>query len=184
MARQNGRTPPPETLTDFPFPDTGRIVQIRKISTLLRAEVRRHVTARPEFAQPQPPISSVDYGDGTVTIPNPSHPIYQQLLADWNRRVNEETGQRLKSLAIRRGVVCEVDAAAVAQVRAEAGIDLSEYDDHYVYVAFVCVGSEDDWTDLLRAIFERSIPQEAAIQAHIDTFQPDISQATAVQSES
>jgi hypothetical protein len=186
MAHPNGRAAPPEKLTDFTFVDTGRTVQIRKVSTLLRAEVRRQVVASPGYAEPQPPTSTVDYGDGQVTIPNPAHPIYQQLHADWTRRVNEETGARLKRIAIRRGVVCAVDQAAVEAARADAaadGTDLAEYDDHYVYVAFVCVGSEDDWTDLLKAIFERSAPQEAAIQAHIATFQPAVSGAAAVQPE-
>lgn len=176
-ARTNGRHAPPEKLYPFTFADTGRDVQIRKISTLLRAEVRRQVTALPEFAKPQPPQSTVDYGDGTVTIPNPAHPVYQQLLAAWASRVNEEVGARLKQIAIRRGVVADIDADAVKRARAEAredGLDLGAYDDHYVYVAFVCVGSEDDWTDLLKAIFERSSPQEAAIQAHIASFPPDV----------
>jgi hypothetical protein len=177
MAQQNGRTPPPEKLYDFTFQDTGRTVQIRKVSTLLRAETRRQVIGAPGFEEPTPPKSKVDYGEGEVLIPNPAHPTYQALLKQWNERVTEETGQRLRKLAIRRGVVCAVDDSAVARVRADAledGMDLSMYDDHYTYVAFVCVGSESDWTDLLKAVFERSAPQEAAIAAHIATFQPDV----------
>jgi hypothetical protein len=153
MARQNGRTPPVEKLYDFLFQDTGRQVQIRKVSSLLRAEIRRQVIASPGFEEPRPPLSTVDYGDGNVQIPNPAHPLYQELRKEWLRRVTEETGQRLKTIAIRRGVVCEVDAAAVAAARADAaqdGIDLTLYDDHEVYVAFICVGSDDDYTDLLR----------------------------------
>jgi hypothetical protein len=184
MSQKNGRTPPPEVLYDHTFQDTGRSVQIRKVSSLLRQETRRQVTQAVGFEEPQPPTSTVDYGDGSVTIPNYAHPIYQDLKRDWNARVNEETGLRLKRLAIRRGVVCEVDHAAVASVRADMaaeGIDLAGFDDHYVYVAFVCVGSDDDWTDLLKAIFERSSPQEAAIQAHIAGFQPDLPGETALQ---
>lgn len=177
MAQKNGRTPPPETLYDFTFQDTGRTVQIRKVSSLLRQETRRQVMQSPGFEEPKPPTSTVDYGDGDVTILNPAHPIYQTLRRDWSERVNEETGARLKRIAIRRGVVCEIDQTAVASVRddmAAEGVDLSSFDDHYVYVAFVCVGSDDDWTDLLKAIFERSAPQEAAVQAHIAAFQPDV----------
>lgn len=186
MSQKNGRTPPPEVLYDHTFQDTGRVVQIRKVSSLLRAETRRQVAASPGFDEPQPPTSKVDYGEGAVTIPNPSHPVYQELRREWANRVAEETGARLKKIAIRRGVVCEVDHLAVANVRAvmaDAGVDLSAFDDHYVYVAFVCVGSDDDWTDLLKAIFERSAPQEAAIQAHIASFQPDVPGAPALQSE-
>jgi hypothetical protein len=177
MAQKNGRTPPPEKLYDFTFEDTGRSVQIRKVSTLLRAEIRRQVVALPAFAEPQPPQAEVDYGEGKVKIPNPAHPIYQQLKSEWNRRVLDEVAARLKRRAIQHGVVVEVDLDAVAQARAHAaedGIDLSAYDDHYVYVAFVCVGSESDWTDLLKAVFERAAPQEAAVQAHIASFPADV----------
>lgn len=187
MAQKNGRTPPPEILYDHTFQDTGRTVQIRKVSSLLRQETRRQVAQSPGFEEPQPPQSKVDYGEGEVLISNHQHPVYQDLKRDWNARVNEETGARLKRLAIRRGVVCEVDAAAVAAVRADMaalGVDLSAFDDHYVYVAFVCVGGDNDWTELLKAIFERAAPQEAAIQAHIASFPADLPGQAALQSES
>lgn len=177
-SRHNGRVAPPEKLHPFTSEDTGRTVQVRKISTLLRAEVRRQVIAQSDFAKPDPPMSEVDYGDGKIRVPNPAHPVYQQLIRDWNIRVNEAVGARLKEIAIRRAVVCEVDRDAVTAARADAaedGIDLSGFDDHYVYVAFVVIGSEDDWTDLLKVIFERSAPQEAAIQAHIAAFPADVS---------
>lgn len=185
MSQKHGRTPPPETLYDFTFADTGRTVQIRKVSSLLRAETRRQVTQTPGFEEPTPPLSTVDYGDGQITIPNPAHPVYQDLRRAWSARVSDETGARLRQLAIQRGVVCEVDADAVSAVRADMaalGVDLADFDDHYVYVAFVCVGSDDDWTDLLKAIFERSAPQEAAVHAHIEAFQPDLQGQAAVQS--
>jgi hypothetical protein len=186
MAQKNGRTPPPETLYDFTFPDTGRTVQIRKISSLLRAENYRQVKALPGFEEPQPPQSEVDYGDGKVLISNYAHPTYQQLLRDWNERVSKKATERLRRILIRRGVVCEVDKAAVASVRADMdaeGIDLSAFDDHYVYVAFVCNGSDDDFTDLMRAIFERAAPQEAAIQAHIASFPSDVPGEAVIQRE-
>ena len=178
MSKTNGRAAPPEKLEDFTFQDTGRTVQIRKVSTLIRAEVRRQVTAEPRYAEPHPPRGEVDYGDGKVTIANPAHPVYQQLMREWEAKVNAEVGERLKKIALQRGVVVEeIDEAAVGQARrdlADAGIDTAAYDDRYVYIAFVCIGSEDDWTDLLRAIYARSAPQEAAIQAHIATFQRDV----------
>lgn len=173
-----GRALPPEQgLTPFTFTDTGRTVSIRKVSTLLRAEVRRQVLRDPAYAEPQPPQVEVDYGDGKIKSPHTGHPEYVKLRAAWNARVNEAVGERLKPIAIRRGVVADVDAEAVASVRAdmaELGVPLDAYDDAYVYVAFVCVGSEDDWVDLLRAIFERSAPSEEAVQAHISTFPGDV----------
>lgn len=164
-----------EKLETWTSQDTGYTLQIRKVSTLLRAEVRRQVINDPAFAEPQPPMSKVDYGEGELLTPHRGHPVYQELLRAWAGRVNVETGSRLKQIAIDRGVVVSKDAIdmdAVIAMRLVA--DLKAYDDRYVYIAFVCIGSEDDWADLLKRIFERSAPSEAAIQSHIATFPADV----------
>ena len=171
-----GRTPIQSKLETWVSQDTGYQLQIRKVSTLLRAEVRRTVLKTPGFEEPEPPYTEVDYGDGSRRLPHRGHPVYQQLILDWQARVNTETGNRLKRVALERGVVLDpsdIDPDAVAEVRQQMereGVDLSEYDDRAIFLSFVCIGSEDDWTDLLKAIFDRSAPQEAAIQSHIATF--------------
>lgn len=184
--RQKGRTAPPEKLEDFTFQGTGRMVQVRKISTLIRDEVRRQVRRDPNFAEPEPPQQDVDYGDGKVRMANRAHPIYQELMKDWREKFNREVGDRLVNLVIQRGVVCEVDEAAVERVRAELaeqGISTSHLDNHYVFVAFVCIGPYEDYTDLLKAVFERSTPVEAAVQAHLDSFPGDVRRAGSVELE-
>lgn len=176
---QKGREVPPEKLYDFTFEGTGRAVQVRKLSALLRDEVRRAVRRDPDFPkEPEPPMEEIDYGDQKMRHPNRGHPVYQQLLAEWHADLSRESGERLVALVIRRGVVCEVDAAAVKRLRADMaaiGVDLSEYDDHYVYVAFVCVGPSADYQELLKAVFERSTPSEEAVRAHIDSFRGPVS---------
>jgi hypothetical protein len=185
MSKTNGRAAPAEKLEDFTFPDTGRTVQIRKVSTLIRAEIRRQVAAEPAFIEPTPPMVEVDYGDGKIRTPNPAHSTYQQLMREWEGRINREVGERLKAIVIRRGVVVDqIDTAAVDQARADLaaiGINTSAYDDRYAYIAFVCIGSESDLKDLLKATFERSAPSEAAIQAHIATFQSDVREQESVE---
>lgn len=164
-----------EKLWSWTSPETGVTLQVRKVSTLLRAEVRRQVIASPGFEEPQPPMSKVDYGEGEILIPHRGHPVYQELLRDWGNRVAIEIGARLKQVAIDRGVVVppdEIDTEAVAAMRQLT--DLKDYDDRYVYIAFVAIGSEEDWKDLLKQIFERSAPSEAAIQSHIATFPADV----------
>ncbi len=171
--RQKSRAVPPERLYDFTFEGTGRTVQIRKLSALIRDEVRRQIKRRPEFAEPQPPMVEVDYGEGKIRQSHRAHPVYQELLKEWNARVTQEAGDRLVDLVIARAVVCDVDAGAVAEMRAAMaaiGLPLDDYDDHYVYVAFVCVGPYADYNELLKAVFERSTPSQEAVQAHIDSF--------------
>lgn len=172
--RVKGREAPPELLYPFTFEGTGRTVQIRKLSALIRDEVRRQVKKAPGFEEPQPPMFLVDYGDDNkIRQANRAHPVYQELLADWNARINQEAADRLTDLVIKRGVVCEPDPAAVQDIRramADANTPLDEYDDHYVYVAFVCVGPQQDYNELLAAVFNRSLPSREAVQAHIDSF--------------
>lgn len=184
-----GRAVPPEHLETFTVPSTGRTVRVRKIPTLLRAEILRQLRRDPAWAEPQPPMVEVDYGDGRIKQPHPGHPVYQELLAAYNTRVSVELTKRMRDLIIRRGLVAdadEIDGAAVQQVRddlAAIGVPLDEYDDRDVYLRFVVIGVEEDWTDLARFILERSRPEEAAIAAHIATFQPPLQGAAAVPSE-
>ena len=184
--RQKGRDAPPEKLYDFTFDGTGRVVQIRKLSALVRDEVRRQIKKAPDYAEPQPPLVEVDYGNGKITQPHRGHPIYQELLADWNARVTQASSDRLVDLVIRRAVVCEVDLAAVAQMRADmaaVSTPLDDYDDHYVYVAFVCIGPYADYQELLKAVFERSMPSVEAVQAHKDSFPSDLRDTGSVELE-
>jgi hypothetical protein len=171
--RHQGRAAPAEKLEPFTFESTGRTVLIRKLPTFWRDTVRRQVKQSPGFEEPQPPMVEQDYGDGKITVPHKGHPLYQELLKEWNAKVDREVGERITPFVIRRGVVCEVDQEAVDERRAWAedeGLDLSSYDDHYVYVAFCCIGPYTDWLDLLRAVFEKTAPTEAAIEAHKATF--------------
>lgn len=184
--RQPGRAAPPERLYDHVFEGTGRAVQVRKLSALIRDEVRRQVKRLPDFAEPQPPIVTVDYGEGKIKQPHRAHPLYQELLADWNARVTQAASDRLVELVIRRAVVCDIDPAAVAQVRADmaaVATPLDEYDDHYVYVAFVCIGPYADYQELLKAVFERSMPSPEAVQAHKDSFRGDLRASGSVEPE-
>ena len=174
-----GRDVPPEKLYPFTFEGTGRTVQIRKLSALIRDEVRRAIRRDPTFPkEPEPPLQEVDYGEGKVKRPNRQHAVYLAMQKEWQARLSEELSERLVTLVINRAVVCEVDEAAVTQARADmgaVGVSLDEYDDHYVYVAFVCIGPMHDYNELLRAVFERSMPSEEAVQAHIDSFRGAVS---------
>ncbi len=174
-----GRQAPAEKLEPLTFEGTGRTVLIRKLPTFWRDTLRKQVRALPGFEEPQPPIVEVDYGEGKIRREHRGHPVYQELLKEWREKVEREVGERVTPFVIRRGVVCEVDEAAVAERRAwanEDGLDLSEFDNHYIYVAFCCIGPFSDWMDLLKAVFEKSSPQEAAIAEYKAAFQGDLRQ--------
>jgi hypothetical protein len=181
-----GRAAPAEKLESLTFEGTGRTVSVRKLPTFWRDTLRKQVRALPGFEEPQPPTVEVDYGEGKLKREHRGHPIYQELLKEWRAKVEREVGERVTPFVIRRGVVCEVDPDAVAERRkwaAEDGLDLSEFDDHYIYVAFCCIGPFSDWTDLLKAVFERSSPQEAATAEYKAAFQGDVRQPGPVEPE-
>lgn len=170
-----GRAVPPEPLETFTFPGTGRTVQIRKLSALFRDKVRAAVVK--ERPEPQPPLVEVDYGAGTIQEPHRGHPVYQQLLQAWRHEVDRAVNEKIVQLLIRRSIVCEIDQAAVDVARADLAavdVDTSDQSDLEVYVCYVCVGPFADWTDLLKVVFERSAPTEAAIQAHSDSFSAEL----------
>lgn len=173
-----GRTPPPELLIDHVIPSTGRTIHIRKLSVFTRNAIRAGVIAGDP--EPDPPIITIDYGDGQLREPNRGHPEYQRRMHEWRTRTNTAIAERLTELFLRRGIVVhphEVDADAVAQARADlaaVGADVADLDDTQVYIRFVCIGPDDDWTDIQKLIWERAAPSEAAIQAQIATFRPDL----------
>lgn len=180
-----GREPVP--LLAYTVPSTGRTIFIRKLSVFTNNAIRAAVIR--ELPEPQPPIITIDYGDGTLTEPNRGDPTYQRRLKEWNAEVAKRAAERLTDLFVRRGIVVppdQVDADDVAQARADlaaVGAPVDDLDDLQVYIRFVCIGTAEDWQDIQRLIWERTQPTEAAIQAQIATFRPDVAGAPAVSPE-
>lgn len=180
-----GRAAPDEPLEAVTF-STGRSVQVRKVSALLRERIRRAARDALRNEEPRPPLVEVDYGQGKTTIEHRGDPVFLDLSRQHDARITERAGEQIKRIAVTRGVVCDIDPEAVATVRddlAALGITLDDEDDLWIYVAYVCIGAYDDWTDLLRAIFEKSAPSEAAIAAHQDLFRRDLRRDTDQSSE-
>lgn len=149
-------------LTDFTFQDTGITVKIRKISPMLAADVNA------SMPEPLPPEQEVDYGEprGIVKERNYSDPQYVNDLAAHKQKVF----QALQRVMIKRAVIVEGEEwlDAVKEYRdfilEETGIPLAETSDLLVYVMRVCIGSNEDMTDLLSAITSRSQPTQEAIE--------------------
>lgn len=152
-----------QALPTFTFKDTGITVSIRKVSPLLGMEIRK------AFPPPKPPVVHTELGDEE----NPADPDYERAMEEYGMLIEDKASR----LYIKRGVECEVDTAAVASLRADMadmGITLDP-DDKYVYIKYICVGSDQDYQELIEAITRRSQPTEAAVQETIDMFQPAVS---------
>lgn len=150
-------------LPTFTFQDTGITVQIRKVSPSIGTEIRK------AFPPPKPPVHRVEIGGQIVEEANEADPDYDRAYQEWGLMVEAKAAR----LYIKRGVECEVDAQAVASVRADMaaeGIEL-EGDDKYIYIRYICVGTEDDYQELLMAITRRSQPTEVAVAEAVEQFQ-------------
>ena len=159
-------------LTDFVFKDTGIAVKIKKISPMLVADV---MASMPE---PKPPLNEVDYGEpkGKVLEPNYSDPSYEIQLAEHRQKVNR-TWRRVMIL---RGVVVEGEEWRKdveeyrAFMREQTGGEIDEPDDFMVYVLRICVGSEEDLSELITAITRRSQPTQEAVQEAKNSFRSQV----------
>lgn len=154
-------------LPTFTFQDTGITVQIRKVSPSIGTEIRK------AFPPPKPPIHKVEIGGQIVEEANEADPDYERVYQEWGLMVEAKAAR----LYIKRGVECEVDKAAVDAVRADMAAEgmTLEGDDKYIYIRYICIGTEDDYQELLMAITRRSQPTEVAVAEAVETFQPAVS---------
>lgn len=161
--------------------DTGITVGIRKVSPLIQADIRAAVDH--DHPRPEPPMQRVETGPDTwQSVPNPADPAYLAALGVWQREHNQRISNQLLTYAAERAIDVEVDADAVAELRADMaarGVDLSGRSDKYVYVCYVCIGSSDDLQELSEVVFNRSRPSAEAIAAQKATFPDHVSGAAA-----
>jgi hypothetical protein len=157
-----------ETLIDFTFHDTGKVVKIRKVSPMIAVDIDASIPT------PEPPTQEVDYGPPKGKVKEPNYSDGGYLLALEERRL--KVGRMVTKANIRRGVVIEGDdwKQEVSDYRKfiqdTTGAPLADEDDLYIYVTRICVGTQADLQDLFDAISKRSQPTEGAIEAAKDSF--------------
>lgn len=148
--------------TEFTFHDTGKVVKIRKVSPMLAIDIDASIP------RPAPPTNRVDYGPpkGVVDEPNYNDPGYLAAVRERDARV----GIAATRATILRGVTVEGDEwkKDVEEYRQfileTTGANLEEKNDLILYVLRVCVGSQEDMTDLITAITQRSQPTREGIE--------------------
>jgi hypothetical protein len=160
------------TPVEFTFRDTGIRVKLHKISPMLAADVAS------AFPEPLPPEQPVDYGEprGKVMERNYSDPEYLNIKKENNTKIFKA----LQRVYIIRAVEpIEEDWKAKAKeyrdfIEKHTGVPLDEKDDLVVYVLRVCVGSEQDLSELLESITSRSQPTEKVVQDSKDSFRGEV----------
>jgi len=169
---------PEEYPHEFICKDTGIVLRYRKCPFTVTAQL--HTEYEKQFPAPKPPTQKIDYGDNEkIDEPNPSHPTYQRLLAEWNAAkvtwVNEKAMRVFADYAIQ----CEVDKSAVTQLRESMkaqGVALDP-GDKFVYIWNIAVGTGDGYGELFAAIQRRSQVTEQAVSETLGRFPNTISTA-------
>lgn len=155
-------------LTPFTFKDTGKTVKIKKVSPLLIMQLTK------DFPEPEPPVQEVDYGDGEIKHePNPAHPDYERAL----QKHRYEFEQRMREMMIDRGVVLDLSEDEKNEIKELRDYWQTQYEkplagnDKYIYLSFICIGTDGDMDDLVNAISRRSHPSNGAVEAARKSFQ-------------
>lgn len=155
---------------EFTFKDSGRTVQIRKVSFLLLPELRR--AYEKQNPPPEPPLQEVRYGDRTEQEANLADPDYARRLSAYNDKSRQVVEEQARHLYTQRGVQCVVDVPAVTELREQMKILGTELDpdDKFVYVWHICIGSPEDYDEFTDALLRRNQPTAEAVQENLNSF--------------
>lgn len=165
-------------LPTFTFKDSGRRVQIQRLSPLTIDEINK--TVKREFPPPAPPIINVAYGDQTRPEENRNDPDYQRLYAEWEAKNQERASARLTTLVALRAVVLDMGSReydelyALREDLALIGVALPddskltpEQNAKMQYVLHICTATDTEISELIQAVTQRSRPSEAQISEHL-----------------
>lgn len=162
-------------LTVHKVKDTGVELLIRKVSPMLLREFNANHPA------PKPPLQEVVIGDPKNGVKelqeNETHPDYIRQLEQYNI----DFQNALHRFIVQRGVVIELNdeqKAEVEQLRQdwfeENGSEL-QGSDKYIYVMYIATGTEEDYNELVDAIWHRTQPTQEAVDEAVKSFPDKVS---------
>jgi hypothetical protein len=156
-------------VVEFTLPDSGVVVRIKRIGPPLANDIRRKL--KKTLAKPEPPLQEVMLGDEKKMVPNLSHPDYQEAVSEYTA----DMGMLFLGELIRYGVDADIDAAAVAALRAGDEDGTLPKSDLVAYVTRIAIESTKDMLTLQDAILGRFQPTEAAVTEAADNFPSQVS---------
>lgn len=146
---------------------SGLTVGIKRVSPLLMLALRR------ENPEPTPPMQEVTYGDDKKVLEaNPADPKYIADLKAYEQAMEE----KYRRLIILRGVNYVLNEDQKNEVRELRNFWLESYgktlsgSDFEVFIAYLAIQSDSDFTNLFNAVTSRSQPTEAVVSDHLDNF--------------
>ena len=166
------------------FEGTGRTVELERISFLVFQEMRSNYAAQnPEPQSPQKEIKVE--GDESDFVDDVTNPAYVKAHAEWVIRDNHIQVLNMRQLYAKRGLRSEVDVQAVGNLKEDLPSlpvsIINEYEkyglvfdqkylDQYLYLWYVCVGTTEDYTNLITVMTTRTQPTQSLVSASASSF--------------
>jgi hypothetical protein len=176
-----GRAVP--ALPQHTFKDSGITIAIRKVGPATQQRIAMKIMQ--EDPEPKPPMVKTELGEEL----NPADPAYEYDLRDWQMRTSRLLNDQLMTLAALEAEV-EIDDAAREDIRRrqrhlkavglswEPNPELTEEENERVfYILHIACATTDDLAEFGKAITQRSVPTEEAVQRQLATFPGDVSGA-------
>ncbi len=168
----NGRAAP--DLTTFTF-SNGATATLRPVSQFTQAHIE--IQMRKLHPAPEPPMNTVNYGDGEKLEPNYSDPAYEQAMQQHRALISSKVFEAMIEL----GMEIEVDQIALERVSAvmeRIGTPLEEFSDKVAYIKHCCMFDIEHEGPLLADAMRALIgPRQEDVDAHLATFPGDVSRA-------
>lgn len=156
------------------LPDSGVEVRLKFVGPLLMNDIRKAAEkwARKQMDKPTAPMITVHYEQGDRQEANEADRDYQAALSEFNLL----HGMRVVELLTKYGAEADVDAAAIAALRADADADGLELpaDDRELYLTRIAIQTERDAEALQEAILGTSQPTEKAVAEKRAAFPSDV----------
>ncbi len=168
----------------YTFEGTGRTVELERISFLVFQEMRSKFEAEhPEPKVPQKEIKIED--EESDWVDNPQDPNYIKAHTAWQLKDNHVQVLNMRQLYAKRALKSQIDVGAVNAVREDLpGLPVSiinEYEsngltfdpaymDKYLYLWYVCIGTTDDYTNLIKVMTTRTQPTPQLVDASVSNF--------------
>jgi hypothetical protein len=159
----------------------GRVVpRFRRIGPMAQQRLAQQIML--DDPEPVPPMVKTELGEE----PNPADPAHDRALKAWQARTFVKLNQQLLVLA---ALECEVtigDAEKEEIARRqrylkavgmpwEPNADLDDRENERVfYILYIACAESDDLSEFGQVVMKRSLPTEAAVAQHIETFPGDV----------
>lgn len=158
-------------LITYTVKDTDRVIHIKKVPQMLIREIYKSVV------KPMPPVNLVKgLDDKMIAESNDADPTYLMELAEYKNKITE----KINRLLLERGVVVSIgeeekkEIAELKQYWKESNNVELTGSDHFIFVNYICIATDDDLKEVITLITRRTQATEEGIAQTLDSFRSDV----------